>query len=121
MALEWGEARTEIVALSDEIVLAMKNGLPRRKIYRDLLAAGKITMSEPTFYTHLKRLADDVRKPTVPEPVPTSPVDRGHEQTAVSARHSISTTKPPLIAGLPQMAKLTDEDLWGTPDEGGAE
>tara|TARA_R100000322_G_scaffold114627_2_gene73645 strand:- start:786 stop:1163 length:378 start_codon:yes stop_codon:yes gene_type:complete len=122
MALEWGEARTEITALKDEINRKIKKGQPGRKIYRDLKAAGLITMSEPTFYSHLKRLAGESSESTVSATAVHQPSDRGHEQQAIPTPPPPVTPKPKPktanIAGVQQLHKPTEADLWGPVEEG---
>ena len=120
MALEWGAARVQIVALSDEITREILNGKPRRRIYNELVAAGKITMSEPTFYRHLKRLAEGALGPSVSAKAATQPTERGHEQKAVPTQPLPEKPKKiaPNIAGLQEFRKPSSEDVWGEVGEG---
>ncbi|MBO6807956.1 hypothetical protein [Thalassospira sp.] len=64
MPAEWGQAKIEILALRDEILGKLEQGILVRTIYEELSASGRITMSRRSFYDRVKRLRAEASKPT---------------------------------------------------------
>lgn len=56
MPAEWGQAKIEILALRDEILSKIEQGVLVRTIYEELSASGRITMSRRSFYDRVKQL-----------------------------------------------------------------
>ena len=59
MAVPWGQARIEVAALRKEILSRVGDGDLIRKIYDDLRALGRVTMSRRQFYAHVRRLREE--------------------------------------------------------------
>lgn len=64
MPAEWGQAKIEILALRDEILGKLEQGILVRTIYEELSASGRITMSRRSFYDRVKRLRTEASKST---------------------------------------------------------
>mgnify|MGYP003632445500 FL=1 len=62
MPTEWGQAKIEILALRDEILAKIEQGILVRTIYEDLSASGRVTMSRRSFYDRVKQLRSSVAK-----------------------------------------------------------
>lgn len=63
MPAEWGQAKIEILALRDEILGKLEQGILVRTIYEELSASGRITMSRRSFYDRVKQLRSEASKP----------------------------------------------------------
>ena len=57
MQAAWGQAKIEFIALRDEIFGEHQKGKSRNRIYRDLRSAGRITMSQRSFYVWFDTLS----------------------------------------------------------------
>ena len=64
MVATWGQAKIECIALCDEIFDEHLKGKSRNRIYLDLRSAGRITMSQRSFYSWFDTLSSS----TSPEP-----------------------------------------------------
>lgn len=64
MVATWGQAKIEFIALRDEIFDEHQKGKSRNRIYLDLRSAGRITMSQRSFYSWFDTLSSS----TSPKP-----------------------------------------------------
>ena len=62
MPTEWGQAKIEILALRDEILAKIEQGILVRTIYEELSASGRVTMSRRSFYDRVKQLRSSAAK-----------------------------------------------------------
>lgn len=59
MVATWGQAKIEFIALRDEIFDEHQKGKSRNRIYLDLRSAGRITMSQRSFYSWFDTLSSN--------------------------------------------------------------
>ncbi len=98
MSVEWGQGRIEANALANVILEGIERGLPISRIYRDLVKAGRVTMSRPAFYRNVQKLRGSMRTapaeavqtqipnetPTAPKKPPTRPIEGLTEWNALA-------------------------------------
>ncbi|RCK32819.1 hypothetical protein [Thalassospira xiamenensis] len=94
MPAEWGQAKIEILALRDEILGKLEQGILVRTIYEELSASGRITMSRRSFYDRVKRLRAEAPKPT-----------------RSTAAQSTARTSNPIQKHLPEKSKPATSNL----------
>lgn len=113
MAVEWGQARIEAIALSGLVRARLRLGHSIRIIYDDLIAEARITMSRPRFYHYVGQIRNGniLAEPpaTTPAPVavaaPLPPSPPSPSQTIVTAQ------KPaPMLPAQPLLAPSSDAD-----------
>lgn len=76
MVVKWGQAKIEFIALRDEIFDEHQKGKSRNRIYLDLRTAGRITMSQRSFYVWFDALTSQaVSAPTRPSKEQFSLID----------------------------------------------
>ena len=71
MPAAWGQAKIEILALRDEILGKIEQGVLVRTIYEELSASGRITMSRRSFYDRVKQLRSERTTPKTRVPAKT--------------------------------------------------
>jgi hypothetical protein len=71
MPAAWGQAKIEILALRDEILGKIEQGVLVRTIYEELSASGCITMSRRSFYDRVKQLRSERTTPKTRVPAKT--------------------------------------------------
>lgn len=94
MPAEWGQAKIEILALRDEILGKLEQGILVRTIYEDLSASGRVTMSRRSFYDRVKQLRTEAGR-------------RSHNTSA----QSITRTSNPIQNYLTEKSKPATSNL----------
>ncbi len=111
MVVKWGQAKIEFIALRDEIFDEHQKGKSRNRIYLDLRTAGRITMSQRSFYVWFDALTSQaVSAPTRPSKEQFSP-DRQHVATMQHGhvvRDTEQSTSPPSV-GRNDALRITGE------------
>lgn len=113
--MEWGEARTQVIAHKQEIERRIAAGEPLRKIYNDLKTRDVIAMSEPAFYRNVKRLDGLAPEPTASLRRDGTRATDGHEQAPAPALTTPTTSAAPRssIEGIRNVGKQPLDELWG--------
>ena len=117
MPTEWGQAKIEILALRDEILAKIEQGILVRTLYEDLSASGRITMSRRSFYDRVKQLRSSAAKSSGSSAAnqPVRPNSQNRQPQAANA-HPIHTDSLPTLK--PQEQIAFDRAWDGSPDDG---
>ncbi|MEQ9348386.1 MAG: TraK family protein [Thalassospira sp.] len=117
MPTEWGQAKIEILALRDEILAKIEQGILVRTIYEDLSASGRVTMSRRSFYDRVKQLrssaAKSSRRSAANQPFRQNSQNRQSHAANVHPTHT--NTLPTLKAE--EQAEFNR--LWDAPSDDG--
>lgn len=98
MPAEWGQAKIEILALRDEILGKIEQGILVRTIYEELSASGRVTMSRRSFYDRVKQLRSNASKPSASTAAKQSVrPNNQNRQTPVVNAHPIHTSTLPTL------------------------
>lgn len=98
MVVNWGQAKIEFIALRDEIFGEHQKGKSRNRIYLDLRSAGRITMSQRSFYVWFDSLSSQ------PASVLTAPPKK---QSASTQHHVAPAQHPPASDDTEQSTHLS--------------
>ena len=91
MHAAWGQAKIEFIALRDEIFDEHQKGKSRNRIYLDLRSAGRITMSQRSFYSWFDTLSSS----TSPKP-PMINTGKSVKQLPVHTPLAVLQSAPPV-------------------------
>ncbi|KZB63112.1 hypothetical protein [Thalassospira sp. MCCC 1A02491] len=113
MPAEWGQAKIEILALRDEILGKIEQGVLVRTIYEELSASGRITMSRRSFYDRVKQLRSGRTTPKTQVPA------KAPGQSSATPTHTVSPSNTQAASFLPTLKAKEQaalDRLWGGED-----
>jgi hypothetical protein len=112
MPAEWGQAKIEILALRDEILGKIEQGILVRTIYEELSASGRITMSRRSFYDRVKQLRSG--RTTTKTQVPAKAPSQSSATTPTLPPSNTQATS--LLPTLKAKEQAALDRLWGGDD-----
>lgn len=107
MPAAWGQAKIEILALRDEILGKLEQGILVRSIYEELSASGRITMSRRSFYDRVKQLRSKRSAPKTRVPAKTL------SQSSATTLATSDTQPASYLPTLKAKEQAALDRLWG--------